>query len=101
MRIKKGDTIKILSGKDKEKNGKVMSIDFKNDTAIVEGLNLFKKHRRPTKQGEKGEIITVPRPIATSKLMLVCGRCGQAARVGHRLEGENKIRYCKKCQSET
>lgn len=99
MKIKKGDTIKIISGKDKGKTGKIMQVNGAVGTVLLEGLNLFKKHRRPKKQGEKGEIVTVPRPLSASKVMLVCSSCGKSTRAGYRFEGETKVRFCKKCQA--
>ena len=99
MKIKKGDTIQIISGKDKGKTGKVMKIDGAVGTVLLDGLNLFKKHKRPKKQGEKGEIVIVPRPLRVSKVMLVCSSCGKPAKAGHRFEGEIKVRFCKKCKA--
>lgn len=99
MNIKKGDTVKILAGKDRGKTGKVIKVDPKSEKLIVEGLNVYKKHMRPKKQGEKGEIIKISRPMNVSNSMIVCPNCKQATRVGFRLEKDNKFRYCKKCQS--
>jgi len=99
MKIKKGDTVKILAGKDRGKTGKVIKADPKSEKIIVEGLNVYKKHMRPKKQGEKGEIVKISRPMNVSNSMIVCPNCKQATRVGFRLEKDNKFRYCKKCQS--
>ncbi len=99
MKIKKDDTVKILAGKDRGKTGKVIKVNPKSGKLIVEGLNVYKKHMRPKKQGEKGEIIKISRPMNVSNSMIVCPNCKQATRVGFRLEKDNKFRYCKKCQS--
>ncbi|TSC96705.1 MAG: large subunit ribosomal protein L24 [Parcubacteria group bacterium Athens0714_26] len=99
MNIKKGDIVKILAGKDNGKNGKILVVDVKNEKVLVEGINILKKHKRPTRQGEKGEIISLPKPVHISNVMLVCQNCGKAVRVGHKLNGDKKVRYCKKCQS--
>ncbi len=99
MKIKKGDTVKIIKGKDKGKTGKVLKVFFKNNKILIEGLNLFKKHVRPKRQGEKGEIVLVPRPINVSNVMLFCQNCKNATRVGYIFENENKARYCKKCSA--
>lgn len=99
MRIKKGDTIKIIAGKDKGKSGKIIKLDVEKMTVVIEGLNLFKKHQKPKKQGEKGEMVSVPRPMAASKTMIVCSSCSKATRIGYRFDGETKVRYCKKCQA--
>lgn len=100
MRIRKNDTIKIITGKDKGKTGKVLKVLLKKNKILIEGLNLYKKHVRPKRQGEKGEIVLVPRPIDASNIMLVCSSCNRAVRVGYRFEGEIKVRYCKKCKAK-
>lgn len=99
MKIKKGDNVQIMAGKDRGKQGKVLSVNIKESRILVEGLNLLKKHRRPKKQGEKGEVVSIPAYFASSKAMLVCVSCGKPTRVGSRKEGEIKVRYCKKCQA--
>ncbi len=99
MKIKKNDKVKILAGKDKGKTGKVMKVCGEKRKILVEGINVLTKHKRPTKKGEKGEIVHLPRPIDVSNAMLVCQTCNQATRVGYKLNGDKKLRYCKKCQS--
>lgn len=101
MHIKKGDTIKILSGKDRGKIGTVLKVFPQNGKISVEGLNLYKKRVRPKRQGEKGETVLVPRPLPASKAMVVCPACKEAARVGYRIENTRKVRYCKKCKAQT
>lgn len=98
MNIKKGDTIKIIAGKDRGKTGKVLTVFPERNRIAVEGINLYKKHSRPKRQGEKGEIVEIMRPFHISNAQLVCQNCGQATRVGRREEGAVKIRYCKKCK---
>ena len=98
MRIKKGDTVTIVAGKDKGKTGKVMRVDVRSGRIVVEGVNVYKKHVRPKKQGEKGEIVDVVRPIHGSNVMLVCPSCSKASRGGYRMEKSNKARHCKKCK---
>lgn len=100
MKIRKGDNVKILSGKDRGKTGKVMRVLTKDKKAIVEGLNMVKKHTRPKKQGEKGQRISVPAPVDISILMLICPKCSKAARVGFKITQKSKFRVCKKCKSE-
>lgn len=99
MNLKKGDQVKIISGKDRGKIGSVLKVFPKEDRLIIDGLNLFKKRSRPKKQGEKGEVVNVPRPLFGGKVMLVCKSCKKSTRVGFRLEGNKKVRYCKKCQA--
>ena len=107
MKIKKNDKVKILAGKDKGKTAKVLQVFIDRKKASVEGLNLLIKHIRPRREGEKGQRVEFPAPMAMSNLMLVCPKCGKTTRVGHKYIEENKeektkkkkIRYCKKCQA--
>jgi large subunit ribosomal protein L24 len=101
MNIHKGDTVEIRVGKDSGKTGKVLRVDPKNMTVIVEGLNLFKRHSRPKKQGEKGQIVSLPGSLNISKIMLSCSSCKKSTRVGYRVgkDGAAKVRFCKKCNS--
>lgn len=101
MHIKKNDKVKILSGKDKGKEGKVIQIMQKYDKVVIEGLNLKYKNLRPRKQGEKGQKIEYPGPVSVSNVILICPKCNKSARVGHKiLENKKKVRVCKKCKSE-
>jgi large subunit ribosomal protein L24 len=97
MKIKKGDVVKIIKGKDRGKTGKVLKIFPKEGRVLVEGVNIFKKHVRPKRQGEKGEIVEVTRPMSIANVMLVCPQCSSAIRVGFRLQDKEKVRYCRKC----
>ncbi len=99
MNIKKGDTVKILAGKDRGKSGKVSKVFPAATKAIVDGLNLYKKHVKPKQQGKKGEVISVPQPLNASNLMVICGKCASASRIGIRIEEGVRLRYCKKCQA--
>ncbi|MBI2591627.1 MAG: 50S ribosomal protein L24 [Candidatus Brennerbacteria bacterium] len=100
MKLKKGDTIKIIKGKDRGKTGKVINVDRLNNKITAEGLNLFKKHSKPKRQGQKGEVILVTRPLNAANAMIVCPACKQTARVGYRFENDVKLRLCKKCKSK-
>ena len=100
MNVKKGDNVVVLSGKDKGKQGKILVSDPKAAKVIVEGVNVATKHQKPRKQGEEGGIIKVETPIYASKVQLVCPKCGKATRVGHKVEGDKKVRVCKKCGAE-
>ena len=97
MKIKTGDNVIVLSGKDKGKTGKVLRADPKGQKVIVEGVNVATKHQRPRKQGEEGGIIKIETPIYASKVQVVCPKCGKATRVGHKIENGTKSRVCKKC----
>ena len=102
MKIKKGDKVTILIGKDKGKTGTVDRVSGKNGKVLVGGLNLYKKHVKP-QGGEKkrtGGIVDVSRPLLVSKVALVCPKCSKPTRVGYSLVGKEKIRICKKCKSK-
>lgn len=99
IKIKKGDLVKVLLGKDRNKTGKILSVLTAKNRVLVEGVNLYKKHVRPKRQGEKGQIVELPRSLAIANVALVCGSCGKAVRVGYRLEKDKKVRFCKKCQA--
>lgn len=101
MHIKKGDQVKILGGKDRGKTGAVFHADPAHSRVTVEGLNLFKKRVKPKRQGQKGETVLIPRPIHASKVQLICQSCKRPSRVGSRLEGGRRVRYCKKCGATT
>ena len=100
MNIKRDDKVIVLSGKDKGKEGKVLSVDPKAMKVIVEGVNVATKHQKPMKQGQEGGIIKVETPIYVSKVQLVCPKCGKATRVGHNVVDGKKVRVCKKCGAE-
>ena len=100
MNIRKDDKVIVLSGKDKGKEGKVLSANPKAGKVIVEGVNVASKHMRPRKQGEQGGIIKMETPIYACKVMVVCPKCGKATRVAHKIEDGKKSRICKKCGAE-
>ncbi len=97
MKIKKGDTIKMLYGKDSGKTGVVTLVNSKQGKVLVEGLNMFKRHVKGDGQTKKSEIVSVNRQIQTAKVIVVCPECSKTTRVGMKLEGKNYVRVCKKC----
>ena len=99
MKIHKNDNVQIMTGKDRGKQGKVLRVDKDRGRILVEGINLFKKHKRPKRQGEKGEIINTPRYLNVANARVVCNACSKPTRVGHKQEGDTKIRYCKNCKA--
>ncbi len=101
MKIRKGDNVIIISGKDKGKRGGVIKVLVKERKIIVENVNLKKKHQRPKVGGKKGEKIEVPRSISVSSVLLVCKNCGKPTRIGRQISPDGKkIRICKKCKLE-
>ncbi len=97
MNIRKDDKVVVLSGKDKGKQGNVLKADPKNGKVIVSGVNVATKHQKPRKQGEEGGIIKVETPIYASKIALYCPDCKKGVRVGVSVDGDKKVRVCKKC----
>jgi large subunit ribosomal protein L24 len=97
--IKKNDNVVVLQGKDKGKKAKVLQVFPDEDKVVLEGVNVFKKHQRARKQGQKGQMISVERPLHISNVQLVCATCSKPTRVGHGMNGDKKVRVCKKCQA--
>ncbi len=97
MRIKKGDNVQVLSGNDKGKTGEVLQINPKTDKIIVKGVNVRKKHVKARKQGEESGIIAIECAIPSSKVNVVCSKCGKATKIGYQIEKDQKVRVCKKC----
>ena len=93
FKIKKGDTVKVIAGKDKDKEGKVLTVDQKNNKVVVEGINMITKHSKPSAGNPNGGIIQKEAPIDASNVMLV--HEGKATRVGFKMEGDKKVRFAK------
>jgi large subunit ribosomal protein L24 len=100
MKVKKGDQVKILSGKERGKKGKILHVLPEENRVVVERINLVKKHRRSQKKNEKGERIVLPAPLNISNVQLICPKCNKATRVGFKVEGKEKFRICKKCEAQ-
>jgi large subunit ribosomal protein L24 len=98
MKIKTNDRVKIITGKDAGKEGKVIQVFANDGRIVVEGINIMKKHLRPRNRGEKGQVIELAAPINVSNVMLICEKCGRPTRVGYKLEDKNKSRVCRKCK---
>jgi large subunit ribosomal protein L24 len=97
MKIKKGDTVKILYGKDSGKQGVVMATNPKSKKIVVDGINIFKKHVKGDGRTKTSEILTIVKPLDVSKVILICSSCGKPTRVGIKREGDKVERVCKKC----
>lgn len=100
MKIKKGDPVIMLSGKDRSKKGTIIQVSTQTDSVLVEGLNLVKRHLRARKQGQKGQVIARERFVKSSSVALVCKACGKPTRIGYRVSGKTKVRICRKCGAE-
>ena len=100
MFVRKDDTVIVLSGRDKGKEGKVLSSNPKDGKLIVEGISVGKRHKKPRKQGEPGGIIKLETPIYASKVMRVCPKCSKPTRHAVKVTDAGKVRVCKKCSAE-
>ena len=100
MRIKRNDTVKVLTGKDKGKTGRVLRVFAGEGRALVEAVNFVKKHAKQTKQEQKAGIIQKESPIRLSNLILICKHCNKPTRAGIKImgDGSSKARVCKKCK---
>ncbi|MEA5058710.1 MAG: 50S ribosomal protein L24 [Clostridia bacterium] len=97
LNVKKDDTVVIIAGKDKGKQGKIMASFPDKERVVVQNANMTVCHTKPRKQGEQGGRINKEGTINASNVMLICPKCGKATRVGHAYEGDKKVRVCKKC----
>ena len=97
MKLKTGDKVVVIAGKDKGKEGKVLHVDKKNGTVVVEGVNKVKRHTKPSQANPQGGIITKEAAIASSKVMLVCPACKKATRIKKTAVSGSFVRTCKKC----
>ena len=100
MKIRKGDKVRIIKGKDRGRENAVEKVLPKEGKVLVSGLNIYKKAVRPTPQNQKGGIVEITRPLPVENVMLVCSKCNKPTRVGYKIEGDKKLRFCKKCQGE-
>ena len=97
LHVKKGDTVVVLSGKDKGKQGKIIESMPKKSKVVVEGVNKVKRHTKPSLKAPQGGIITKEAPLNVCKVMLVCPACNKPTRVGHKQVNGKNVRACKKC----
>jgi large subunit ribosomal protein L24 len=97
MTVRRGDKVRIIAGKDKGKDGKILRAYPYKERVMVEGANMIKKHTRPSQKNQQGGIMSVEGTIHVSNVMLICPTCTQPTRTGRRREGNSRIRVCKKC----
>lgn len=100
LHIKKGDTVYVNAGNYKGETGKVLSVDPSKERAIVEGVNIVKKHTKPNAKNPQGGIVSQEAPIHVSNLQLIDPKSGKPTRVGYRMDGDKKVRYAKKSGEE-
>ena len=95
MNIRKGDTVQVITGKYKSKKGQVKTAIPEEGKVVVEGVNVVKRHMKARTQVRQAGIVEIEKPIDVSNVMIVCPSCGEAVRVGHRFENNEKVRFCK------
>ena len=100
VHVKTGDTVIVISGKDKGKQGQVLAVSPKEGKVIVEKVNMVSKHVKPRKMGEQGGIVKKETPIRTCKVALFCDKCSKGVRVGYKMVDGKKVRVCRKCGAE-
>lgn len=98
MKMRKGDEIKVVKGKDKGKGGKIDKVFSKENKVLILGINQYKRHKKAQSQTQKSEIITINKPLPLSNVELVCPKCHLSTRTGFIIEGDKKLRVCKKCK---
>jgi len=98
MKIKKGDEVKVVKGKDKGKTGKIEKVFSKENKLLILGINQYKRHMKAKSQTQKSEIITITKPLPMSNVILVCPKCHLETKVEYLLTGNKKERICKKCK---
>ncbi len=98
--IKRGDNVVVISGKDRDKHGKVLQVMPHEGRVVVENVGMVKKAQRPTQQNQQGGLVSIESPIPISNVMLVCPKCDKPTRVSHKQDGKNAVRICKKCGAE-
>jgi len=100
MKIKKGDEVKVVSGKDKGRVGKVEKVFEKLNSVLVSGANQYKRHVKARTQKEKSDVVTITKPLPVSNVNLICPNCRKETRVGYKIEGKQKVRVCKRCKKK-
>jgi large subunit ribosomal protein L24 len=100
MKLKKGDSVKVIRGKDKGKDGKIDQVFPKLGKVLVSGVNQYKRHLKARSQTKPSEIVTLTKPLPEENVILVCPKCHKETRVGYKIEKNVKTRICKKCNSE-
>ncbi len=99
MKYRKGDTVKIIAGKDAGKSGKIEKVMPRIQKVLVEGVNQYKRHKKSRMPGQKSEIITMIKPLSVANVAFVCPHCKKLTRIGYNIVGKDKVRICRKCEA--
>ena len=97
FKIRKNDTVEVIAGKDKGKRGIVLSVLTKKDAVIVSGVNIVKKAMKKRSQQDQGGIAEIEAPLNISNVGIVCKKCGRPVKIGYKMDGDKKVRVCRKC----
>lgn len=100
MKLHKGDLVKIVTGKDNGKTGKIEKVFSKENKVLVEGVNQYKRHVKARQQGQTSEIVTITKPLAVANVAFICPKCKEQTRIGYVISKDTKQRICKKCNAE-
>lgn len=100
MKLKKGDKVLVIYGKDRGREGTVERVLVKKGQVVVGGVNLYKKHLKPVRGREKGGIVEIAKPLDAAKVMVLCSKCAKPVRVGYMITGGKKKRVCRKCRAD-
>lgn len=99
MKLIKNDEVKIVTGKDKGKTGKIEKVFSKENKVLIAGVNEYKRHKKGMYGGQKSEIVTITKPLPVANVQLVCPKCKKLTRVGYKMEKDKKVRVCRKCEA--
>ncbi len=100
MKLKKGDEVEIVKGKDKGKTGKIEKVFSKTGKVLVAGVNQYKRHIKARTQGQKSEIVTITKPLPVSNVAFLCPKCKKITRIGYEMTKDTKVRICRKCEAK-
>lgn len=100
MKLKKGDLVKIVSGKDKGKTGKIEKVLSKIEKVLITGINQYKRHLKARSQGQPSEIVTITKPLPAQNVAIICPHCKLQTRIGFKGAKNDKIRVCRKCEKK-
>jgi len=99
VKLKKGDQVLVLGGKDKGQKGKIEKVLVKENKVLVAEVNMYKKHLRPQGEKQPGGVVEISKPLPASRVALICPKCGKKTRIGYKVTQDSKLRICKQCQA--
>lgn len=100
MKLKKGDEVKVVKGKDAGKTAKITRVLTQDKKVLLEGINQYKRHIKARMQGQNSEIVTITKPLPVANVAFVCPKCKEQTRIGYKMQGNEKVRICRKCEEK-